>query len=154
MDIGVLIGVVVSVVIGVAIIPVVSDMMKTLDTTNMSSATMSLINILPIIVVTFIIIGSVGFFVTGSGGNKEEKKFENNYEKTVSAPKNPMYFPVDKQEKYDISKKSPPVAPFPDVQLSESVFPDVQSSESVNNYIVSETKSSPKTSGAIKSFRK
>ena len=136
MDIRVLIGIVVSVAIGVSIIPVASETMKTLDTSNMSSGMVSLINILPIIVVTMIIIGSVGYFVMVTG-NREEEKFEEN----VSVPKDPTYFPVDKQEERfnDVSKMPPPVAPFPDVQLSETV---------------SETKSSPKTSGAIKSFRK
>ena len=143
MDIGVLIGIVISVVIGVAIIPVVVDMMKTLDTANMSSATVGLINILPIVVVTMIIVGSVGYFVTGVGnGNKEEKKNEDNFKNVsdpiygYSIPKDPMYFPVDKHEEEELKD------PFPQIQLSKSMIDTI-----------SETKGSPKTSGAIKSFR-
>ena len=63
MDIGVLIGIVVTIVIGVALIPVVTDTIASLDTKTMSSATVSLIKILPIIVVTLLIVGSVGYFV-------------------------------------------------------------------------------------------
>ena len=63
MDIGVLIGIVVTIVIGVALIPVVTDTIASLDTRTMSSATVSLIRILPIIVVTLLIVGSVGYFV-------------------------------------------------------------------------------------------
>jgi uncharacterized membrane protein YkvI len=63
MDIGVLIGIVVTIVIGVALIPVVTDTIDALDTKTMSSATVSLIKILPIIVVTLLIVGSVGYFV-------------------------------------------------------------------------------------------
>jgi NAD/NADP transhydrogenase beta subunit len=63
MDIGVLIGIVVTIVIGVALIPVVTDTINSLDTSTMSSATVSLIKILPIIVVTLLIVGAVGYFV-------------------------------------------------------------------------------------------
>jgi hypothetical protein len=62
MDIGVLIGIVVTLVIGVALIPVVTDTIADLDTTNMDSSVVSLINILPIIVVTILIVGAVGYF--------------------------------------------------------------------------------------------
>jgi len=62
MDIGVLIGIVVTLVIGVALIPVVTDTIADLDTTNMDSSVTSLINILPIIVVTILIVGAVGYF--------------------------------------------------------------------------------------------
>lgn len=62
MDIGVLIGIVVTLVIGVALIPVVTDTIADLDTTNMDSSVISLINILPIIVVTILIVGAVGYF--------------------------------------------------------------------------------------------
>ena len=53
----------VTIVIGVALIPVVTDTIDALDTSTMSSATVSLIKILPIIVVTLLIVGSVGYFV-------------------------------------------------------------------------------------------
>ena len=66
MDIGVLIGIVVTLVIGVALIPVVTDTIADLDTTNMDSSVVSLVNILPIIVVTILIVGAVGYFaITG-----------------------------------------------------------------------------------------
>jgi len=62
MDIASLIGVVVSIVIGIALIPVVTGAVSDLDTTNMDSSVVSLINILPIIVVTILIVGAVGYF--------------------------------------------------------------------------------------------
>lgn len=62
MDIGVLIGIVVTLVIGVALIPVVTDTIADLDTSDMDSSVISLINILPIIVVTILIVGAVGYF--------------------------------------------------------------------------------------------
>jgi len=62
MDIGVLIGIVVTLVIGVALIPVVTDTIADLDTSSMDSSVISLINILPIIVVTILIVGAVGYF--------------------------------------------------------------------------------------------
>lgn len=74
MDIGVLIGIVISIVIGVALIPTVNETINALDTTNMSSATLSLIKILPIIVVTLLVVGSVGYFVMISGSGTEDRK--------------------------------------------------------------------------------
>ena len=66
MDIASLIGVVVSIVIGIALIPVVTGAVSDLDTTNMDSSVISLVNILPIIVVTILIVGAVGYFaITG-----------------------------------------------------------------------------------------
>lgn len=62
MDVSSLIGVVVSIVIGVALIPVVTGVIGDLDTTNMDSSVTSLINILPIIVVTIMIVGAVSYF--------------------------------------------------------------------------------------------
>jgi hypothetical protein len=68
MNIASLIGIVVSIVIGVALIPVVTDTITNLDTTNMDSSVISLINILPIIVVTILIVGAVSYFAfTGRG---------------------------------------------------------------------------------------
>jgi len=62
MDIGALIGVVITIVIGVALLPVVQSTITSLDTTTMSSSTVSLIGILPIIVVTLLVVGAVGYF--------------------------------------------------------------------------------------------
>lgn len=68
MNIASLIGIVVSIVIGVALLPVVTGTIGDLDTTNMDSSVISLINILPIIVVTILIVGAVSYFAfTGRG---------------------------------------------------------------------------------------
>jgi len=62
MNISSLIGIVVSIVIGIALLPVVTDTIADLDTTSMDSSVVSLINILPIIVVTILIVGAVSYF--------------------------------------------------------------------------------------------
>ena len=62
MNISSLIGIVVSIVIGIALLPVVTDTIADLDTTSMDSSVISLINILPIIVVTILIVGAVSYF--------------------------------------------------------------------------------------------
>lgn len=62
MDLGVLIGIVVTIVIGVVFVPVVTNTIADLDTTTVSNSVVSLLNILPIIVVTLLIVGAVGYF--------------------------------------------------------------------------------------------
>ena len=62
MDLGVLIGIVVTIVIGVVFVPVVTNTIADLDTTTVADSVVSLLNILPIIVVTLLIVGAVGYF--------------------------------------------------------------------------------------------
>jgi len=70
MNIGALIGIVVSIVIGVALLPVVANTVSDVsgDLVADYPQVASLLDILPIIVVTLLIIGAVGYFA-GVGRN-------------------------------------------------------------------------------------
>lgn len=70
MNIGALIGIVVSIVIGVALLPVVANTVSDVsgDLAGDYPQVASLLDILPIIVVTLLIIGAVGYFA-GVGRN-------------------------------------------------------------------------------------
>lgn len=137
MDIGVLIGIVVSIVVGVAIIPVVSETMKTLDTSNMSSAMISLINIIPIIVVTMIIIGSVGYFVNMRGVGEDDQTDVVAFTKTQEL----------KQKLYKIEND---VAKIESIQMESNVVEN----KDIIKITVEDKTLSPKIGGAIKSFRR
>jgi Tfp pilus assembly protein PilO len=138
MDIGVLIGIVITVVIGVTLIPVVSETIKTLDTSNMSSGMASLINILPIIVVTMVIIG-IGYFVT-AGGAKEDREISSS-----------VAFAKDRELNQRLSKIESDVVKIDYSIQAESN--NVVENRDVVTKITEEKSLSPKIGGAIKSFR-
>jgi hypothetical protein len=134
-----LIGIVITVVIGVTLIPVVSETIKTLDTSNMSSGMASLINILPIIVVTMVIIGSVGYFVT-AGGAKEDREISSS-----------VAFAKDRELNQRLSKIESDVVKIDYSIQAESN--NVVENRDVVTKITEEKSLSPKIGGAIKSFR-
>ena len=58
-----LFGALLGIVVGVALLPVVTGIIDDLDTTTMSAAVVSLIDILPILYVIIIVVGAASFVV-------------------------------------------------------------------------------------------
>jgi len=97
MSVAALIGIVISIVVGVALLPVVLDTLETAKGEENSETINSLIDFLPIVFISVIIIGAVGFIayaVGDDGGSSKPKKKKEKLEKhkesletTLSVPK-------------------------------------------------------------------